>query len=166
MSQNILKIFHLDCRHFLMKLIHNIMMLLCWWKLTSHMTKYKVKFGKEFCTNMSFLHSHWFRLELVSSTFLNDLILWQYRALLLISSQCLTSLLLIGLVFGFSCLNTVLIAAACAQFQKVISAILDIRQQHIKPHYLHEDEQVLKSAKCNLQAKLNACIQHHKEIFG
>jgi hypothetical protein len=70
-----------------------------------------------------------------------------------------------GLLFGFPCLNTVLIAVACAQFQKVKAALLDIRQQHIMPHHLQEDEQLHKSAKCNLQAKLNACIRHHQEII-
>jgi len=74
--------------------------------------------------------------------------------------------MLIALVYGFPYLNTVLIAVGCAQFQKVKADILDIRQQHIRAHHLQEDEQFHKSAKCNLQAKLNACIRHHQEIIG
>ena len=70
-----------------------------------------------------------------------------------------------SLLFGFLCLNTVLIAVACGQFQKVKVAILDIRQQHITPHRLQKDEQVHKSTKYNLQAKIEACIRHHQEII-
>jgi len=91
---------------------------------------------------------------------------YKTQLFLLTSSQCLATPQLLGLVFGFPCLNTVMITVACAQFQKVKATILDIRQQHIMPHHLQEDEQVLKSAKCNLQAKLNACILHHQQIIG
>jgi hypothetical protein len=46
------------------------------------------------------------------------------------------------------------------------AAILDIRQQHITPHNLQEDEQVHKIANCDLQAKLNMCIRHHQEVMA
>jgi len=80
-------------------------------------------------------------------------------------SQSLTSLQLMSLVYVFPCLNTVLIAVACAQLQKVKLAILDIRQQHITPHHVPKDETFHKIAKCNLQGNLNACIRHHQEII-
>ena len=70
-----------------------------------------------------------------------------------------------GLVFGFPCLNTILIAVICAQFQKLKAAILDIRQQHITPHHVQENKQVHKIGKCNLQGNLNACIRLHQEIM-
>ena len=70
-----------------------------------------------------------------------------------------------GLAAGFPCLNIILISVACAQFEKVKAAILDIRQQHITPQHVQEDEQVHKIRKCNLQKKLNACIRHHQEII-
>jgi len=63
------------------------------------------------------------------------------------------------------CLCTTLIAIACAQFEKLTSALLDIRQQHITPHYEQEDGQFHKIPSCELQAKLNACIRHHQEIM-
>jgi hypothetical protein len=53
---------------------------------------------------------------------------------------------------------------ACSQFDKVKAAILDIRQQHITPHRVQEDEYDDAIANCDLQAKLNACIRHHQEI--
>jgi hypothetical protein len=53
---------------------------------------------------------------------------------------------------------------ACSQFDKLKVAILDIRQQHIRPHEGQEDEQDHTIAKCELQAKLNVCIRHHQEI--
>jgi hypothetical protein len=55
---------------------------------------------------------------------------------------------------------------ACAQFQKLKVAILDIKQEHITPHHRQEDEQVHTTAKSSLQAKLNACIRHHQEIMA
>jgi hypothetical protein len=78
--------------------------------------------------------------------------------------QGLTTLQVVGLIFGFPYLNTILIAVACAQFQKLKVAILDIRQQHITPHHVQKDK-VHKIANCNLQEKLNACIRHHQEIM-
>jgi len=81
------------------------------------------------------------------------------------SLQCLTSLQVVCLVFGFPCLNTILIAVACAQLQKLKAAILDIRQQHNTPHHVQEGNQDHKIGKCNLQEKLNACIRHHQEIM-
>jgi hypothetical protein len=64
------------------------------------------------------------------------------------------------------CLCTTLIAVACAHFEKLTSAILDIRQQHITPHHEQEDGQVHEIASYDLQAKLNACIHHHQEIMA
>jgi hypothetical protein len=58
-----------------------------------------------------------------------------------------------------------MIAVACSQFDKLKAAILDIRQQPITSHHQQEDEQVHKIANCDLQAKLNACIQHHQDII-
>ena len=72
---------------------------------------------------------------------------------------------MLALFCGFLSLYTILIAVACAQFQKMKAAILDIRQQHITSDHVQEDEQVHATVKCNLQAKLNACIQHHQEIM-
>jgi len=83
----------------------------------------------------------------------------------LTSSQFLTTLQLLGLLFGFPCLNTVMISVTCAQFQKLKAAILDIRQEHKRPPHVQEDEQVYKIAECNLQGKLNASIRHHQEIM-
>ena len=79
--------------------------------------------------------------------------------------QFLSPLQQLGLVVGFACLNTILIAVACAQFQKLKLAILDIRQQHFTPHHVQEVKQVHKTTKFNIQEKLNACIQHHQEIM-
>jgi len=78
--------------------------------------------------------------------------------------QCLTSLQLVGVFYGFVGLNTILMAVACAQFQKLKTAILDIRQQNITPQHVQKDKEVHKISKCNLQGNLNACIQHHQEI--
>ncbi|GFG38516.1 hypothetical protein Cfor_04919, partial [Coptotermes formosanus] len=80
-------------------------------------------------------------------------------------SQCLTSVILAGIVFGFPLLCITLIAVACTQCQKLKAAILDIRQEHITPNHEQEDEQVHTAADCDLQAKLNACIQHHQDIL-
>ena len=79
--------------------------------------------------------------------------------------QCFTSLLLVGVVCGYMSLVTTLIAVACSQFDKLKAAILDIRQEHITPHHGQEDEQVHTAANCDLQDKLNACIQHHQNII-
>jgi hypothetical protein len=62
-------------------------------------------------------------------------------------------------------LVTTLIAVACNQFDKIKAAILDIRQQHITPHYRQEDEQVHTTVNCDFQAKLNACIRHHQNVI-
>ena len=64
------------------------------------------------------------------------------------------------------CLCTTLISVACANFEKLTSAILDIRQQHITPHYEQEDGQFHEIANNDLQAKLIACIRHHQEIMA
>ena len=64
------------------------------------------------------------------------------------------------------CLCTTLIAVACARFEKLTSAILDIKQQYITPHHEQEDGQVHEIANCDLQAKLIACIRHHQEIMA
>ena len=74
-------------------------------------------------------------------------------------------LLAMGIVYGYVSLVTSLIAVACTQFDKIKVAILDIRQQHITPQHGQEDEQVHTIANCDLQAKINACIQHHQEII-
>jgi hypothetical protein len=81
------------------------------------------------------------------------------------SLQFLSPIQQLGLVVGFACLNTIFIAVACAQFQKLKVAILDIRQQYITPHHVQEEKQVHKTSKCNLQEKLNAYIRHHQEIM-
>ena len=69
-----------------------------------------------------------------------------------------------GIVFGYTSLVTALIAVACSQFDKLKAAILDISQQHTTPRHWQEDE-VHTTANCDLQAKLNACIQHHQNII-
>ncbi|GFG41080.1 hypothetical protein Cfor_07917, partial [Coptotermes formosanus] len=71
-----------------------------------------------------------------------------------------------GVTFGFVSLCTTLTAVACAQFEKLQAAILDIRQEHITPYHGQEDEQVHTAADCDLQATLNACIRHHQEIIA
>jgi hypothetical protein len=80
------------------------------------------------------------------------------------SLQCLASLQVVGLIFGFPYLNTILIAVNCAQFQKLKANISDIRQQQIAPHHVQKDK-VHKTGNCNLQEKLNECIRHHQEII-
>jgi hypothetical protein len=60
---------------------------------------------------------------------------------------------------------TTLIAVACSQFDKLKAAILDIRQENMKPHYGQKDEQDNKIANCEWQVKLNACIRHHQDIL-
>ena len=69
---------------------------------------------------------------------------------------------MLALFGGFLSLYTIFIAVACAQFQKMKTAILDIRQ----PHHAQEDEKVHTSEYCNMQAKLIACIRHHQEVMG
>jgi hypothetical protein len=80
--------------------------------------------------------------------------------------QCFTSLLILGINYGFLSLCATLIAVACAQLEKLKAAILDIRQEHITPYRGQEGEQVHTAADCDLQAKLNACIRHHKDIMA
>jgi len=41
---------------------------------------------------------------------------------------------------------------------------MDIRQQHITPQHRQEDEQEHTIANRDLQANVNACIQHHQKI--
>jgi hypothetical protein len=79
--------------------------------------------------------------------------------------QCFTSLLAMGIVYGYMSLVITLIAVACSQFDKLKAAILDIRQQHITPQHGQENDQVHTAANCDLQAKLNACIRHHQDII-
>jgi hypothetical protein len=79
--------------------------------------------------------------------------------------QGFTSVLAVGIVWGYQSLVTTLIAVACSQFDKLKAAILDIRQQHITPQNQNEDEQDHTTAKCYLQAKLNACIRKHQNII-
>ena len=86
-------------------------------------------------------------------------------SVLLTYSQWLSSLLLASLFCGFLSLDTILIAVACAQLQKIKAAILDIRQQHITSHHVQEDEQVHATEYFNMQAELIACIRHHQEIM-
>jgi len=74
-------------------------------------------------------------------------------------------LLATGIVCGYLSVVTTMVAVACTQFQKLNVAILDIKQQHVTPHYGQEDEQDHTTAKCDLQAKLNACIRHHQNII-
>jgi hypothetical protein len=106
-------------------------------------------------------------LKLVSSLSLNDQILLQNSTLpIIFFSQFLTTLVIIVQFSVYWCLKTILISVACAQFEKVKAAILDIRQLHITPHHVREEEQVHKIAKCNLQEKLNACIRHHQQIIA
>ena len=66
---------------------------------------------------------------------------------------------------GYLSLCTALIAAPCTQLQKLMAAILDIRQQHITSHHGQKDEHVHTIANSELQSKLNACIQHHQEVM-
>ena len=80
------------------------------------------------------------------------------------SLQYFISLLASGIVCGYLSVVTTMIAVACAQFDKLKEAILDIRQQHITPQHRQEDEQFDIIANCDLQAKLNACIRHHQDI--
>jgi len=124
-----------------------------------------VKFVREFFTNISFLKWNLFRLELVLLVSLKTGFYDKTQLFLFSSSQFLMSVVGITQFSVFLCLNTILISVACVQFEKVKAAILDIRQQHITPHHVQEDEQVHQIAKCNLQGKLNACIRHHQEII-
>ena len=134
-------------------------------KLKSHTMKIKMKLGTNFFTDILLLQLHWLRLKLVSSTTLNNLISWQNSTFLLTYSQFLASLLFIALLGGFLSLYTILVAVACAQFEKMNAAILDIRQQSTTPHHMQENEQVHATEYCNMQAKLNACVRHHNEIM-
>ena len=58
-----------------------------------------------------------------------------------------------------------MIAVACAQLDKLKAAILDIMQEHITDQHRQEDEHDHTIANCDLQAKLNVCIQHHQIIM-
>ena len=55
---------------------------------------------------------------------------------------------------------------ACAQFDNLKAAVLDITQQHTAPHNGPENEQLPTAAHCDLQAKLNECIRHHQEVMA
>jgi hypothetical protein len=66
---------------------------------------------------------------------------------------------------SFASLFTTFIAVACSQFEKVKSAIVDIRQQHMTSHHGQEDKHDNAIANCDLQAKINMCIRHHQEIM-
>jgi len=72
---------------------------------------------------------------------------------------------MVAIYCGFVSLYAILTAVACAQIEKMKVAILDIKEQHITPHHVQEDEQVHATEYCNLQAKLIACIRHHQEIM-
>ena len=80
--------------------------------------------------------------------------------------QCFTSLLFGGMTIGFPSLFITLTAVACAQFEKLKAAILDIRPQHITPHHGQQYEHEHTDAHCDLQAKLNECIRHHQDIMA
>jgi len=70
-----------------------------------------------------------------------------------------------GAVYVYMSLTIPLITNACPQFDKLKAAILDIKQQHIKPQREQEDEQVPTAANCDLQTKLSECIRHHQDII-
>jgi len=78
--------------------------------------------------------------------------------------QCLSSLLGVCVMCGYTSLVTTLIAVACSQFDKLKTAILDIRQQHITTHHAQEDEQDNAIENFDFQTKLNTCIRHHQDI--
>jgi len=84
---------------------------------------------------------------------------------MIISFQCFTTLLALGIVLGYSSLVATLIAVACSQFDKLKTTILHIRQQHTTPQSGQEDEQFHTIANSDLQEKLNACIRHHQYIM-
>jgi hypothetical protein len=70
-----------------------------------------------------------------------------------------------GVECGYMSLVTTLIAVACSQFDKLKADILDIRQQHITPHFGQEDGQDRTITDCDLQSSLNDCIRHHQDII-
>jgi hypothetical protein len=80
------------------------------------------------------------------------------------SLQCFASLQALGILCGYLSLVTTLIAVVFTQFDKLKAAIMDIRQQHITPQHRQEDEQEHTIANRDLQANVNACIQHHQKI--
>ena len=82
------------------------------------------------------------------------------------SLQCFTSLLGMGVFCFYPALVNILIAVACTQFDKLKAAVLDIQQEHITSHNGLKYGQVHTIANCDLQAKLNACIQHHQDIMA
>jgi hypothetical protein len=69
------------------------------------------------------------------------------------------------MIIGYTSVVTTLTSVACSQFSKLNEAILDIRQQHITPHHVQENEQVHTIANSDLQEKLSACIRHHQDIM-
>ena len=79
--------------------------------------------------------------------------------------QGFTSLLAMGMAYGFPCLCITLNSVACSQFQKLKAAILGIGQEHITQPIGQEDEIFRKTANCILQDELNMCIRHHQEIM-
>jgi len=76
--------------------------------------------------------------------------------------QSFASLVAVSVICGYMSLVITLIAVACSQFDKLKTAILDIRQQH----HRQDDEQDHTIANCDLQVKLKACIRHHQDIIG
>jgi hypothetical protein len=118
------------------------------------------------CTKVSLLHSRYLRLEFELSALQIGPIFTHISAVTFTSSQCFTSLLALGICCGYPSLCATLIAVACTQFQKLNAAILDIRQEYIMPRQGQGNEQNHKTANCNLQDKLNACIRHHQEIMA
>ena len=81
------------------------------------------------------------------------------------SLQCFATLQSMGVICVYPTLNIALTAIACSQFDKLKAAILDVRQQHITPHFGQEDEQDHTIANCDLQSNLNACIRYHQDII-
>jgi len=80
--------------------------------------------------------------------------------------QGFSSLILGGLAIVFPSLFVTLTAVACAQFEKLKAAILDIRPQHITPHNGQQYEHDHTDEHCEFQAKLNECIRHHQEVMA
>jgi len=78
------------------------------------------------------------------------------------SLQSFASLLSLGITYGYLSLVTTMISVACAQFDKLNAAILNIKEEAITPL---QNEEVHTFANCNLHAKLSACIRLHQDII-
>jgi hypothetical protein len=79
--------------------------------------------------------------------------------------QGFASITAVGAQLCYLSLVITLIAVACSQFDKLKTAILDIRQQNITPHNRQEAQNNHTGENCELQVKLNACIRHHQNII-